>query len=127
MMYFATVSIYDIGSSIYSEHGITFNALMHLNDIGLLSSEWIAGYERTGFPKKNLVFYYGVPINIEFQNDKDNDLEIGKVVLSKIGQELAPICGSNPVQGFIDYVIDQWTRKGLVLSSPYPRVMADNP
>ena len=31
-------------------------------------------------------------------------LDIGKVLLTKSGQELARICGSKPVDGFYDYV-----------------------
>ena len=29
-------------------------------------------------------------------------------MLTKIGQELAPICGSQPVEGFYEYVKEQW-------------------
>ena len=31
-----------------------------------------------------------------------------KRLLTKIGQELAPICESKPVEGFRDYVMDKW-------------------
>ena len=41
-------------------------------------------------------------------SETDNTLEIGMVLLTKIGQELAPICGSKPVEGFRDYVMDKW-------------------
>ena len=40
--------------------------------------------------------------------EEGNELGIGMVLLTKIGQELAPICGSNPVEGFRDYVMTQW-------------------
>ena len=40
--------------------------------------------------------------------DTDNQLQIGTVVLTKIGKELAPICGSKPVEGFYEYVKEQW-------------------
>ena len=40
--------------------------------------------------------------------DSGNKLEVGKVFLTKIGQELAPICESKPVEGFRDYVMDKW-------------------
>jgi hypothetical protein len=61
------------------------------------------------------------PISIEFQNETGNELETGKVVLTQIGEQLAPICGSQPVTGFMDYVLQQWNEKGISLSSPYPR------
>ena len=33
---------------------------------------------------------------MEFEKDIDNKLEMGKVMLTKIGRELAPICVSSP-------------------------------
>ena len=39
-----------------------------------------------------------------------NEIEIGHVLLTKVGQELAPICGSSPVEGFWDYVKEQWKK-----------------
>ena len=113
--------VFDLGSSIYLRQGITFDSLRHLNDIGLLSFEPLAGYKKQGFPKKFIFFYYSTSIIIEFTKDNDNELDIGKVLLTKIGQELAPICGSQPVNGFFDYVIDKWIKKGLAVYSPYPK------
>ena len=40
--------------------------------------------------------------------DADNDLEIGKARLTKTGEELAPICGSGPVDGFWEYIQNRW-------------------
>jgi hypothetical protein len=40
-------------------------------------------------------------------NDVDNELETGKILFTKIGQELAPISGSTPVDGFFEYVCDK--------------------
>ena len=45
----------------------------------------------------------------------------GKVLLSSIGDELAGICNSKPMDGFLDYVIERLTKQGLVFSSPYPK------
>jgi hypothetical protein len=113
--------VYDEKDSIYTAAGITFNALSHLDDIGLISFEPLAGFKRMGFPKRTTVSYYGRPVNIEFQKDAGNDLDTGKVLLTQIGQQLAPICGSEPVPVFVDYVLHHWNKKGLLLSSPYPR------
>ena len=115
--------VYDTDLSIYKEHGITFTSLKHLDDIGLLSYEPITGYRKVGFSKKTMLFYYGTTILIEFSNDTNNELDIGKVLLSRIGQELAALCGSKPVNGFFDYVIDRWIKNGLILSSPYPKAI----
>jgi hypothetical protein len=113
--------IYDLESSIYIDHGISFDVLKHLDDIGLLRFEGLTGYKRMGIPKRITFFYYSSPINIEFANEENNVIEIGKVLFSKTGQELGPICDSKPIPGFLDYVIKYWIKKGLILSSPYPR------
>ena len=46
--------------------------------------------------------------------EEDNSLELGVVLLTKIGLELAPICGSRPVQGFFEYVCERWTNQGFI-------------
>ncbi len=112
--------IYDEKKSIYNDVGINFNALTHLDDIGLISFNSFGGYKRLGFPKQIIINYFGQPTIIEFKKEENNELETGKVLLSKIGQQLAPICGSKPIDGFKDYVIDLWIKKGLILSSPLP-------
>jgi hypothetical protein len=94
--------------------------LTHLDDIGLVSFDNLAGFRRLKFPKQITVFYYGIPLNIEFSKERDNDLELGKALLTRTGQQLAGICGSKPVDGFQDYLIERWAKKGLILSSPYP-------
>ena len=112
--------IFDVQESIYNNKGINFNSLTHLNDIGLLNFNNISGFKRIGLPKLITISYYGTPLNLEFQKPENNDLETGKVLLSKTGLQLSRICGSKPVDGFIDYVIEQWAKKGIVLSTPYP-------
>ena len=65
---------------------------------------------RIELPKRFFLHYYKKPLMLEMPKDADNELNIGHVLLTKIGQELAPICGSSPVEGFWDYVRDRWTR-----------------
>ena len=100
--------VFDVQAKIYNKHGINFNSLSHLESIGLVQFNSIAGVVRRNLPKKFAVFYYSNPLTLEMPNDAGNKLEIGKVLLTKIGQELVPICGSRPVEGFRDYVMDQW-------------------
>ena len=57
-------------------------------------------------------------MNIEFQKPEDNQLEIGKALFTNTGRQLARVCASEPVDGFYDYVIEIWVKKGLILSSP---------
>ena len=100
--------VFDFQAEIYNKYGINFNGLSHLESIGLIQLNNLSGFLRLDLPKKFAVFYYGNPLTLEMPDDTGNQLEIGKVLLTKIGQELVPICGSRPVEGFRDYVMDQW-------------------
>lgn len=111
--------VYDIKDDIYKMKGITFGALTHLNEIGLLSFDSLAGFLIDEMDTKNKAAYYGYEIECEFINTRQKKLEIGHVLLSKVGQELAPICGSKPVTGFFDYIVKHWAEKSnIVVSVP---------
>jgi len=55
------------------------------------------------------------PYLLNMPNEADNIMSIGRVLLTKIGQELAPICGSRPVEGFFDYLVEQWKSQGYII------------
>lgn len=114
--------IYDAHLPIYAEREINFDTLSHLDDIGLASFEPLAGFVRIKLPQSIIVSYHGVPLTIEFNNPENNKIEIGKVTLTQAGTQLVSVCGAKPVDGFYDYVVEKWTKEGLRLSSPYPRV-----
>ena len=100
--------VFDVEAEIYKKHGINFNTLIHLESIGLIQFDDFAGFAKLNFPKTVSVFYYGKRLILEMPKDTGNELGIGTVLLTKIGQELAPICGSESVEGFRDYVMDKW-------------------
>lgn len=104
--------IYDVQNEIYTKRGINFSTVTHLNEIGLLTFNNLTGFVKQKLRKAGAVFYYGTPVMIEFMNDADNQFDIGKVLLSKAGQELAPICGSSPYPEFTDYVLNVWKERG---------------
>jgi hypothetical protein len=111
--------IYDTHDPIYIKNSIHFISLKHLDEIGLISFDPKGEYSRLNIPKKLRIFYYGKPVDIEFENETDNKLLVGHVMLSKIGQELALICDNKPIRKYFDYVIKYWTtKKGLCISSP---------
>jgi hypothetical protein len=66
-------------------------------------------------------FYFGQPTLAEFPADTDNNIELGHVLLTKTGLELAPICGAVRNMDFYDYVISRWHKNGLIVSSPFER------
>jgi hypothetical protein len=60
------------------------------------------------------VFYYRKPIDLTFPADSDNELPLGTVLLTRAGQQLAPVCGSVPVEGFLEFIYDRWAGQFLV-------------
>jgi hypothetical protein len=112
-----TPLIYESTDEIYTKQGIRFDALKHLDAIGLISFESVGSYAKTGFAKYAHVFYYGQPTAVEFSGESNNQIDIGHALLTSIGKELAPICGSSRNDEFYHYVIRRWFERGLVLSS----------
>lgn len=112
-----TLFISDVSHDIYEKNGITFNALKHLDSIGLISFESLSGYTRLKIPKYCTVYYYGRPTTLEFQQD-ENTLPIGKVLLTNIGQELVSLSGASSSIEFYEYVIATWHAQEVILSTP---------
>ncbi|MEW6715098.1 MAG: DUF2806 domain-containing protein [Nitrospirota bacterium] len=108
-----TIVIFDCQNDIYNKYGITFNTLKHLDTLGLISFESISGYGRQKLPQDFTISYFHIPIKIRMQNEKDNTLPIGQVLLTQSGQELVQICGSTPEREIIDYSIEQWKNQGV--------------
>lgn len=106
--------VFDVQGEVYNRHRINFNSLSHLESLGLIQFNNIAGFQRLKLPKNVTVFYYGKPAALTFPKDADNALELGQVLLTRAGHELAPVCGSTPVDGFFDYVYDRWAGQSLV-------------
>jgi hypothetical protein len=100
--------VFDEHAEIYSGRGINFITLSHLESIGLIQFSSVIGIQRSNLPRIFVVHYYGKKLLLEMPEAADNRLDIGKTRLTKIGQELALICGSTPVDGFYEYVRDQW-------------------
>jgi len=105
--------IYDYKDKLYNEAGIYFNTLLHLDEMGLISFAPVAGYCREQLPQTFTVSFYGKPFAVEFQRPENNTLPFGMALLSKSGQELARICGSETRPGFEGYVIGQLHAMGI--------------
>ena len=97
--------VFDIQAEIYNKHGIDFDTLNHLENIGLIELQGPAGFA-IGFSKG--VYYYNKCLNLDMPGDPNKTIPIGHTLLTKVGKELFPICGSQPVDGFYEYVKERW-------------------
>lgn len=107
--------VLDWSDGIYEGNGISFNSLSHLESIGLIRFESTAGYTIGELPKTVVTSYFGQSFTIDMNYESRNVLPVGQVLFTKIGLELSPICGSQPVDGFVEYVNKRW---GLSIPTP---------
>lgn len=109
--------IYDMRHPIYSNHEISLSSLSNLASIGLVNYDTFP-YARTGFGSKGYVSYFDKKVWVEFPKEEGNELNIGNVILTRAGVQLAPLCGAQPVEGFIEYVKEKWAQFGLKTEPP---------
>ena len=100
--------VFDETAGIYNQQRISFNSLSHLDSIGLIQFDNLTGFRIDPLPQRLTVNYYGKTLILEMPQAADYRFGIGKALFTRIGMELAPICGSNTVEGFWEYVKDQW-------------------
>ena len=103
-----TPLIFDCQDKIYNDKGLNFAALTHLDSIGLIRFDSIAGFNRIQLPKRFITYYCGQPLAMEFPNEKDNILSIGQVILTNLGKELINVSKVPGVAGYYDYVKEKW-------------------
>jgi hypothetical protein len=108
--------IYDIKAPIYAQAGITYGVLQHLDDIGLATLRATSSFHLTNQPKVVGMYVYGKLYNINLPLEEGNQFCIGHVLLSKIGKELARLCPNSPVEGFEEYLLAEWRRRGYQVS-----------
>ncbi len=108
--------IFDVKNEVYTKQGITLSALRHLEEIGLIVFE-VNGFVKKGLGKHTRLFYSGKPTKIGFQNDGNNYLDLGHVLLTERGKKLVSAFHVPRNQQFYEYVIKRWYQQGLVLSS----------
>ena len=112
-----TALVLDENHEVFEKNGINFSSLTHLDNLGLITFNNLTGFVRRGFGKYAHLFYYGKPVIIEFPQDA-NEFQLGKVLFTRAGQELATVCGSRPFNDYFEFVLEKWMNSGYLLSSP---------
>jgi hypothetical protein len=105
--------IMNTDDKVYTTRGITFESLQHLDDIGLISFDPLAGYRSTLTSQRGLIMYYQQLVGIQFKEQGKTDLPLGKVLLTKTGKQMVPIAGGTIVEGLVDYMIEKWEHHGI--------------
>lgn len=110
--------IYDSQGEIYTKNGVNFSTLKHLDSIGLISFEGLAGYKNLGLGKTVTVSYQGQNVTIEFPKEKENEIDIGLTLFTNTGRELSTICEVKRVEGLAEYVVKRWKGQGITEHNP---------
>lgn len=108
-----TPLIFDSQNAIYTDNGINFSSLKHLDAIGLISFESLSGYVRKGFGKNVNIAYGSKITTIEFPNTEKNDLNIGHAMFTDAGLQLAQFCQGETIAGFEEYSMSEWLKNGI--------------
>lgn len=103
-----TPLIFDSQAPIYNNLVINFDSLSHLDSLGLIQFNSLAGFNRTGLPKSFALAYCGQLLQLVIKEGQENKLPIGQILLTQAGQELPQIVKVPGVPGFYDYVKEQW-------------------
>lgn len=103
-----TPLVFDKDANIYNDLGINFGSLSHLDSLGLIQFGGISSFVRQRLPQEVVVGYCGKGLPLKFSKEKDNQLDIGCVMLTKAGKEIAHIIEAPGVEGFYDYVQEKW-------------------
>ena len=106
--------VFDSEHEIYNKCGLNFRSLRHLEALGLVRFDFFAMMSMTGLPQKITASYRNWLVQLTLPNESENELSVGKVLLTQSGTELFRVVKASVVEGFFDYVYDKWAGESLV-------------
>lgn len=106
--------VFDLKDEIYSNNGITFTQLSHLESLGLLHFNNLSGYQRTEVPQKFAIHYYGRPLFLQIPEGSARSIKLGHALLTNAGTQLIDVCESKPIDGLFEYVIKKYQEMNLI-------------
>ncbi len=96
--------------SIYTSQHLNFYELDQLNGIGLIQFRTTGHAFNVNEYSDFTVQYFGKELILSPAKINSGDLNIGNVLLTKIGEQLAPLCVGEPVDGFYEYIRNKWAQ-----------------
>ena len=105
------VLVFDVEDHIYASHRISFDAVNRLSEIGLIEYSHVTGFviKRLKPNRRYRALYFGKGIYVEI-GATQREFDVGQIRLTMIGKELQRICGAKPVDGFLEYVVEKWSK-----------------
>lgn len=115
---------------------LTFFQLAHLDALGLIRFD-SSSFGLLKLPKNIQADYFGTHFNMELcltqmeemmlfgkprpERQAEFTLDIGNVMLTQTGRELATVCGATPSKNVYDAVLDHLVNQGIVLYSSFQK------
>ncbi|WOO43151.1 DUF2806 domain-containing protein [Rubellicoccus peritrichatus] len=102
--------IFDPEETIYKDNGLSFNKLVNLDNIGLISLSSSPGYGRWTNSDSFEVGYDEKLYSLTLSKDGKGEyfLNIGKTLLTQPGEEILKVIETEIVDGFEEYVLNKW-------------------
>lgn len=106
--------IIDYQNQVYVEKGVNFEKLQHLENIGLINFSPIGHFSININGEKSYFSYFGDVILFKFNKKTNNEVSIGKVMLTESGRQLSKICGATKIEGYVDRIVEYLNSKSNV-------------
>lgn len=108
--------LYSIKTNTLSKYGLNFVNVNHLQSIGLITLEQ-DGYRMDIREEHATISYYGKLMHLDVPSEP-KFMNIGSVMLTNSGRQLAGICDSAPSSDYLVDIIERWMEFGYAISVP---------
>lgn len=106
--------VFETSHSAYTQIGLSFVVIAHLASLGLCSFNEVGTYQRQNLPSSWEGSYFGQRFRFATKG-QTTTLDIGHVLLTRPGHQIARAIRSTPAIPVMDYAISQWTEKGIIV------------
>ncbi len=105
---------YDTQDKIHNQCRISFRTLGQLDALGLVHFNNVGEFKIVNLPQRITASYGPKRVELTLPKDSENELIVGKVLLTQSGAELSRVVKANIVEGFFDHVYSRWASDSLV-------------
>ncbi|WP_157947577.1 DUF2806 domain-containing protein [Abditibacterium utsteinense] len=113
--------LYNHKDPICEKLGLTFHELMELSNIGLIHFDGESEFVESELSANGIIrlSYHGRRFDI-FGVEAGEDFYCGRVLLTTLGGQIATLLSVDPVDGFENYVLREWKKRGYKVSAYHP-------
>ncbi len=105
--------IFDHNNPLYTDNGVDFEALAHLESLGLIQFDLTTNYVRTNIHETLTVRYFNHSAVLQLGQASANRLDVGSVIFTRAGQEMSTVCRRVEIPGIFEYVTGVWAQRGV--------------